>query len=135
MNSVYLQNFESNIHIEEAYQITLPDDVHILLAWYGYGSYSGNSFVLFEKKGILYQVNGNHCSCTGLEGQWEPEETSIDALEYTLDQGTKFSSEYVGSDEAEKHLRAVLVELKRDQYMFNPAKRYGRDLARLLRKK
>jgi hypothetical protein len=27
-------------------------------------------------------VNGSHCSCHGLEGQWEPEETSMKALEH-----------------------------------------------------
>lgn len=46
------------------------------LAWYGYGYYDGEACVIFERAGKLYEVNGSHCSCNGLEGQWSPEETS-----------------------------------------------------------
>lgn len=52
----------------------------ILLASYTYENYSGAAFVLFEKDGTLFEVNGSHCSCYGLEDQWEPEETSEEAL-------------------------------------------------------
>lgn len=70
----------------------------IHLAWYGYGDYSGSSFVLYEKDGKLYEVNAGHCSCNGLEGQWEPEETSIEALRIRkLDE----SSWYEGSAAAQ----------------------------------
>lgn len=56
------------------------DDCDILLATYRYEGYEGDAFVLFRKDGKLFEVNGGHCSCYGLEGQWEPEETTIDAL-------------------------------------------------------
>ena len=56
------------------------EGVKIILASYTYEDYNGDAFVLFEKGGILYEVNGGHCSCYGLEGQWEPEETTLDAL-------------------------------------------------------
>lgn len=56
------------------------DGVEILLASYTYECYSGSAFVLFRRDGRLHEVNGSHCSCYGLEGQWEPEETSIEAL-------------------------------------------------------
>ena len=52
----------------------------ILLASYTYENYTGDAFVLFERDGQLFEVNGSHCSCYGLEGQWEPEETTKDAL-------------------------------------------------------
>lgn len=62
-----------------------PDDAlagaTIHIAWYEYGSYDGSSLVIFEKDGTLYEVNGSHCSCYGLEGQWKPEETSWEALQ------------------------------------------------------
>lgn len=54
--------------------------VNILFASYTYENYSGTAFVLFEKGGKLYEVNGGHCSCYGLEGQWEPEETSWESI-------------------------------------------------------
>ena len=60
---------------------------NILLAWYGNGGYDGSAFVLFERDGQLYEVNGGHCSCYGLEGQWEPELTSDEALKYRVRNG------------------------------------------------
>ena len=64
------------------FQIEEPalNGLNILLATYTYEDYSGDAFVLFEKDGKLFEVNGGHCSCYGLEGQWEPEETTSEAL-------------------------------------------------------
>lgn len=47
----------------------------ILYADYEYENYSGDAYVLgFDKeKGTWFEVHGSHCSCYGLEGQWEPE--------------------------------------------------------------
>lgn len=56
------------------------DGASVLLAYYKYEDYSGDALVIFEKDGKLYEVNGGHCSCNGLEGQWEPEETTWGAL-------------------------------------------------------
>lgn len=58
--------------------------IEVLLASYTYESYEGDAFVLFRKDGKLFEVNGGHCSCYGLEGQWEPEETTIEAIEHRL---------------------------------------------------
>lgn len=63
------------------------DDVNILLAWYGGGDYEGSAFVLYEMGGKLYEVNGSHCSCYGLEGQWMPEETLVEALIHRIKKG------------------------------------------------
>lgn len=58
----------------------VPTDDAIRFAVYGYEDYSGSALVVFERDGKLYEVNGSHCSCDGLEGQWEPEETTWAAL-------------------------------------------------------
>lgn len=58
-----------------------PTEEQILFASYGGASYEGDAFVLFERDGKLYEVHGSHCSCYGLEGQWEPEETTWAALD------------------------------------------------------
>lgn len=79
----FLTNFADVEDIVREYGGSAAADLagaEVLLAWYGYGSYCGSSFVLYEKDGKLYEVNGSHCSCMGLEGQWEPEETSWAAL-------------------------------------------------------
>lgn len=67
--------------------------VEIILASYTYEDYSGDAFVLFRKDGQLFEVNGGHCSCYGLEGQWEPEETSVEALRHRL--AGNFGTTYV----------------------------------------
>jgi hypothetical protein len=59
----------------------------ILLASYGTPSYKGYAFVLFRRDGKLYEVNGSHCSCYGLEGQWDPEETTVEALLHRVNEG------------------------------------------------
>jgi len=60
---------------------------NILFAWYGQGDYDGSAFVLFERDGELYEVNGGHCSCYGLEDQWDPELTSVEALKHRINEG------------------------------------------------
>jgi hypothetical protein len=87
--------------------------VNILLASYTYEDYSGYAFVLFEKNGKLYEVNGSHCSCYGLETedishgetQWQPEETTKEALIHRLTEG------YLGHNEFDDELRQVLDKL------------------------
>lgn len=61
------------------------EGVTILFAAYTYESYSGDAFVLCVKDGKLYEVNGGHCSCYGLEEQWELEETTPEAIRQRLD--------------------------------------------------
>lgn len=78
----YIDLFIDNDSIIDAYRA--PEDAlkdaTVYLAWYEYRDYSGYSWVVFEKDGILYEVNGSHCSCYGLEGQWEPEVTTWAAI-------------------------------------------------------
>jgi len=57
-----------------------PTDAEILFAAYGQEGYDGAALVVYERDGKLYEVNGSHCSCYGLEDQWQPEETSKAAL-------------------------------------------------------
>src|ERR1700756_4478230 len=61
-------------------QHPVPKKSEVLFASYGGGSYEGDALVIFKHDGKLYEVNGSHCSCYGLEGQWKPEETSVEAL-------------------------------------------------------
>ena len=93
--------------------------MEVLLASYGTEDFSGDAFVLFRKDGKLYEVNGSHCSCYGLEDQsysgerhtqWEPEETTIEALRHRLDNG-KLGQCYSGNEYANE-LRSVLGSLE-----------------------
>lgn len=80
--SEFIQEFKNAEDVIGAYEAPADalDGATIHLAWYGYGDYCGSSLVVFEKDGQLFEVNGSHCSCYGLEDQWSPEETSWAAL-------------------------------------------------------
>lgn len=97
---------KENNEIMERYKDTF-DNVNILLASYTYANYSGSAFVLFEKDGNLYEVNGSHCSCYGLEDQWEPDETTIEALVMRVTKGNLGHEEY-GDNEFAVELKELL---------------------------
>lgn len=87
------------------------DDAKILLAWYGGGDYEGSAFVLFEQYGKLYEVNGSHCSCYGLEGQWEPEETLVEALVHRIKNGRLGQDRYYNDGVFGDQLLEILSKL------------------------
>ncbi len=89
--------------------IDVLKDVSILLAYYRYYDYSGDAYVLFIHNDILYEVHGGHCSCYGLEGQWEPEETTAESIEYRMNNGI-LGLDY-NKDTFRTELRQVLREL------------------------
>lgn len=62
----------------------VPADLDVVFASYGHESYEGYAIVIFKRDGKLFEVNGSHCSCYGLEDQWSPEETTVEALERTV---------------------------------------------------
>lgn len=61
--------------------------IEVLLASYVYEDYNGEAFVLLRQDGKLMEVHGSHCSCYGLEDQWEPEEATIESIRHRLDSG------------------------------------------------
>ena len=77
------------------------DNATVYLAHYRYKDYSGSAIVIFEKDGKLYEVNGGHCSCSGLEDQWNPEETSWESL--------KIRPSICETSDAEDHIRKVIA--------------------------
>ena len=117
MNAVYLHDWSDFDGMVESFRdygadvaehARLFEGVEVLLASYSYEDYSGLAFVLFRKGGELFEVNGSHCSCYGLEDQWEPEQTTVAALRYRLDQGQLGNGHYDGSGTFADELRAVL---------------------------
>jgi hypothetical protein len=83
------EDFEDTWSSGPRHPITDKDDIEIILASYTNENYEGDAFVLFRRKsdGKIYEVNGGHCSCYGLEGQWNPEETTVEALQHRLTNG------------------------------------------------
>lgn len=52
----------------------------ILLASYENEDYEGYAYVLLTDGVNLFEVHGSHCSCYGLEEQWDIEETTAESI-------------------------------------------------------
>lgn len=97
---VFLNDFDSKESVVSNFEISdeLSALINILFASYGYESYSGSAFVLFEKEGKLYEAYGSHCSCVGLEGQFDFEEVNLTELENRLTKGGFGEDDYSGNE-------------------------------------
>ena len=85
MEAVYEGEFDSLKDVIYAFDIhgkaveTLKAS-EVAYAGYDCDNYSGVAVVLYRHNGTWWEVNGDHCSCHGLEGQWTPEETLLEAV-------------------------------------------------------
>lgn len=79
---IYYGCFSNSSDIANEFSIdsNVTSKIKILYAHYNAENYEGEAHVIFVEDGILYEVNGSHCSCYGLEDQWKPEETNVYAL-------------------------------------------------------
>jgi len=69
--------------------LQLYKKVKILFAHYDVDGYEGSAWVLYCEGGKLFEVHGSHCSCYGLEGQWERgEAVNLKELKHRIEQGT-----------------------------------------------
>ena len=107
---LFLGNFgdKEDVKREFAVKDDSLNNAFIILAWYGYGDYDGSAFVLFEREGQLYEVNGGHCSCYGLEECWDPEETDAKALIHRIDNGNLGQDGYYDENTFGVRLRGML---------------------------
>ena len=115
----YLGNFDNDGDVFGNFEVSKNDQrgVFILLAFYGCADYEGNAFVLFIKDGQLYEVHGSHCSCNGLEGQWQPEETSWEALKVMY---LESDNSFYGDDgSALKIMKDLILDVEIDKILLN----------------
>lgn len=75
-------DWESEADVCRDFEIHVADVPGVILyAAYAVESYEGNARVVGRRPdGTLWIIEGSHCSCRGLEGQWEPDETTPGAL-------------------------------------------------------
>ena len=88
---IYEGNFGCREDVEKQYQVELDKDVRILYAGYWYKDYFGDSVVLFNYGRRLYEVRGGHCSCYGLERQWDPDEVTKEQMLHMFKEGTRYN--------------------------------------------
>lgn len=101
MSAVFLDEFclatkkESLANMAKRFKVNVKTfkDCEFIIAHYGYESYEGSSFCLYRKEGVLYENYASHCSCYGLEGQWDPSETTPEALKLRIDTDYRFTPE------------------------------------------
>lgn len=85
--------FKSWQDVQKEYETKENEPEEILLAYYGYESYSGSSIVIYRNNSSYSVVQGGHCSCHGLEGQWEPIEYNKNLLIEVLKRQKFYESE------------------------------------------
>jgi hypothetical protein len=71
--NIFEGSFENWEDVESAFEFNSEGDVYPIFAAYDIDGYEGSAVVLFIEHGNLYLNEGSHCSCYGLENQWEPE--------------------------------------------------------------
>ena len=102
----YFQNWKNVEEVLNDFRTDAPlKDEEVLFAWYGYGDYCGDARVLFQRDGKLYEVSAGHCSCYGLEDQWNPTEVTWEQL------AMRPVSEYRSYDDAGNEAKTAFAAL------------------------
>lgn len=71
----YFSNWD-DVRIQ--YEMDAPEPEEVLYAEYDIDGYEGDAIVIYREGDKFYINFGGHCSCYGLEGQWDPEEYSAE---------------------------------------------------------
>lgn len=113
MKSIWLNDWENadNTKLEHFFGLHSHQlrDINVLLASYKEGDVSGYGFIFYQIAEVYYEVNASHDSENNLHGQWQPEETTIEALLFRLNRGN------LGTEAASENIFAapLLSLLKR----------------------
>jgi hypothetical protein len=91
--NMFFGDFTSKRDICEQFRITDFDGT-VIFAAYEYEDYSGSAEVIFVHDGKFFMAQGGHCSCNGLEDQWEPIEMPIDGLRRIIGEGSGMLSKF-----------------------------------------
>lgn len=70
----YSGGFDTWADVQREFQIDLKEPSQVLYAGYDRDGYDGSAQVVYRQGRRYYVVEGGHCSCYGLEGQFDPTE-------------------------------------------------------------
>lgn len=75
MTNVYQGDFDNWEDVQCQFAMTEKEPTKVIYAAYDTGNWEGHAVVAYRKgRNKYYLVEGGHCSCYGLEGQWDPTE-------------------------------------------------------------
>lgn len=60
--------------VAKNFSAEIGPEPELVYAVYSTPAYEGSATVIFKRDGKWFEASGGHCSCYGLEGQWEPTE-------------------------------------------------------------
>jgi hypothetical protein len=107
------QESNFNQYQSEYDEVKLPDHLHIFFSYYSYEDYSGYGFVYGydESTDTFFYNSGSHCSCYGLEGQWDIEEYTFEQMVACIEREIQAYSKEDHYYESDRSLNETKVEL------------------------
>lgn len=99
-------------------RVEMPDNIHIFFSYYTYEDYSGYGYVwgYDTERDLFFYVSGSHCSCFGLEGQWDIEDHTYEEMvnyikRQVANDKEEESREYYGYDSEKAKGRVELLKI------------------------
>lgn len=109
MIEVYRGSFDSWDDVRREFEIDVSEPDDVIYAEYDTPSYEGYANVIYRNGDRYYWVYGSHCSCYGLEGQWDPEEYDGRSLIEALRRGNHWRLDDRGRDVQEYIIGAIVA--------------------------
>jgi hypothetical protein len=105
---VYRGEFGSWADVQREFEMEVPEPDQLIYVEYDAGWYEGSANVIYRVGDRFYWAYGSHCSCYGLEGQWDPEEYDAHQLVEALRRGNHWRLDDRGAEVQEHIIAAVL---------------------------
>ena len=97
--SNYFENFSSWSDIQAQFHMEDSEPEEVLFAIYDTPSYEGYAEVIYRNGDRFYWASGSHCSCYGLEDQWDPEEYDAETFLKVFNRNTRWTIDrYMSED-------------------------------------
>ena len=90
---------ENNLYEEIASNFKIGineiEKFNVLIWSYGSSGWDGDAILILEDKETeeLFEVHGSHCSCYGLEGQFDLEPTTAEEIKFRLDNNPTYGQD------------------------------------------
>lgn len=104
---VYREQFGSWADVQREFEMSVPVPDQVIFAEYNTPAYEGYANVIYRNGDRFYWAYGSHCSCYGLEGQWDPEEYDARSMIDVMRRGNHWRLDDRGAEIQEQIIAAV----------------------------